>query len=365
MLGSLNTSPLETVHRQLGARLVGYAGWEMPLQFSSVLEEHRAVRCAAGLFDVSHMGEIEIRGGEALSLVQHLTCNDAARLEAGHVQYSALTTAEGTFVDDIMVYRRGPNDFLLVVNAGNTDKDFAWIAGHAEGDVEVVNASRRWALLALQGPRAVSILRAHVTIDPGSLRAFRFVEARVGAMEALISRTGYTGEDGFEIYLDAEGATEVFRALLDAGKPEGLLPCGLGARDTLRLEAAMRLYGNDIDETTTVLEAGLEGIVKWEKGEFMGRAALSLQKEKGVERRLVGFDLSDPGVPRHGYAVRVDGAQVGSVTSGTLAPHLRRPIGLAYVPDHLSAPGSRLNIDIRGREAAAVVVRVPFYKRGR
>jgi aminomethyltransferase len=365
MPGPLKISPLDAVHRQLGARLVGYAGWETPLQFSSILEEHRAVRSAAGLFDVSHMGEIEVRGPEALPLVQRLTCNDAARLEPGRTQYSALTTVDGTFVDDIMVYRRGADDFLLVVNAGNTDRAFAWIARHAEGDVEVVNASERWAMLALQGPRAISILRTHAATDPGTLRSFSFLQTRVGSVETLISRTGYTGEDGFEIYLDPDGAPEIFLALLEGGRPEGLVPCGLGARDTLRLEAAMRLYGNDIDETTTVLEAGLEGIVKWEKGEFVGRAALTRQKEEGVERHLVGFELSDRGVPRHGQAVRVGGAQVGIVTSGTLAPHLGRPIGLAYVPERLSTPGSRLNIDIRGREAAAVVVRIPFYKRAR
>lgn len=361
--GPPRVTPLNRLHRELGARMVGFAGWEMPVQFTSVLEEHRAVRGAAGLFDVSHMGEIEVRGSASLALIQRLTCNDAARLAPGAAQYSALTTLQGTFVDDVLVYRTGSDAFLVVVNAGNTDKAFAWIARHARGDVEVVNASERWALLALQGPRALEILRPLVDADAGSLRPFRFVRGRIEGHDAVVSRTGYTGEDGFEIFVAADAAESVWRRLLESGRSDGLRPCGLAARDTLRLEAAMRLYGSDIDETTTVLEAGLQGIVKWEKGDFSGREALVQQRERGIERRLVGFELRRPGVPRHGFAVRSDGVEVGRVTSGTLAPHLGRPIGLAYVPSRMAEPGTALGVDIRGREAPAVVVPIPFYRR--
>ncbi len=361
--GPPKLTPLNDLHRELGARLVNFAGWEMPVQYRSVLEEHRAVRSGAGLFDVSHMGEIEIQGGDALSLIQRLTCNDAARLEPGMAQYSVLTSPEGTFLDDLLVYRRGPHEYLLVVNAGNRTSAFAWVARHAEGDVEVVDASGKWALIALQGPRAPSILRSLVKTDLALLRGYRFVESRVSGHQAIVSRTGYTGEDGFEIYLSPDGAPDVWRALLEAGRGDGLRPCGLAARDTLRLEAGMRLYGNDIDATTTVLEAGLEGIVKWGKGDFIGREALAREKERGVTRRLVGFELNERGVPRQGYPVLVDGETVGRVTSGTLAPHLGSPIGMAYVPARLAAAGTRLGIEIRGREVPARIVPMPFYER--
>src|SRR5262245_51461159 len=272
--GPLKATPLLRLFRDLGARLVDFAGWELPVQFSSVLQEHQAVRTAAGLFDVSHMGEVEIRGKEALDLVQKVTCNDASRLRPGRAQYTALTTERGTFVDDIIVYRRGDDDFLLVVNASNTAKDFAWIASHAHGQVEVIDASARYAQLALQGPRAEAILQAlsAVPIDP--LRPFQFVESEENGARSPVARTAYTGEDGFEIYGPPAAATDLFQALLREGQPHGLLPCGLGARDTLRLEARMVLYGNDVDESTTVLEAGLEGIVRLDKGPFIGSETL-------------------------------------------------------------------------------------------
>jgi aminomethyltransferase len=362
---ALKKTPLNDLFREMGARLVDFAGWEMPVQFSSVLEEHRAVRGAAGLFDVSHMGEIEIRGRGALPLIQRLTCNDAARLVPGAAQYSALTTERGAFVDDILVYRRGAEDFLLVVNAGNADKDFAWIAGRAEGAVEVVNASSRWAQIAIQGPRAEAILQGTTGLRLEGLRSFRFAEAPVHGAPAIVSRTGYTGEDGFEIYLPPGAAPGLFQALLRAGRESGLLPCGLGARDTLRLEARLMLYGNDIDETTSALEAGLGGIVRFEKGEFTGREALLRQKEAGVPRSLVGFEMTDPGIARHGHPVRIGGEVVGRVTSGTFGPHVRKNIGLAYVPSRHAQPGSRIAVVIREREAAAAIVPTPFYKRPR
>ncbi len=358
-------TPLNALCRELGARLVDFAGWEMPVQFSSVIEEHRAVRGAAGLFDVSHMGEIEICGPAALDLIQKVTCNDASRLDPGGAQYSVLTTERGTFVDDILIYRRGPERFLLVVNAGNIEKDFAWIAGHATENVEIVNASARWALLAIQGPRAQEILQTLTAIDLAAIRYYRFVEGDVKDVPSLVSRTGYTGEDGFEIYAPVEGAETLFRAMLESGRDREILPCGLGARDTLRLEARMLLYGNDMDETTTVFEAGLKGIVRMNKGEFIGREALRRTEQEGLPRMLIGFEMLDRGIPRHGYGVRSLSRDVGRVTSGTHAPHLGKSIGLAYVPPEFAASGTRFAIEIRGRDAAAVVVPTPFYKRPR
>lgn len=363
-VGSLRRTPLNPVFREMGARLVDFTGWEMPVQFSSLLEEHRAVRSAAGLFDASHMGEIEVSGPDALALVQTVTCNDAGRLRAGGAQYTVLTTERGTCIDDVIVYCRAPDRFMLVPNASNTDKDFAWLVHHAKGDVEVVNASGRWAQIAIQGPRAQSILQEVTAVDLGSIRYFNFAEGEVrrGA-PALISRTGYTGEDGFEIYLAPEDAPDFYRTLLRVGQGKKMLPCGLGARDTLRLEARMMLYGNDIDETTTVLEAGLRGIVRLDKGEFIGRAALQRQEREGVRRILIGFEMIDRRIARHGHTVRHDGRDIGRVTSGTFAPHLRKNIGLAYVPAHLAVEGTRLSVVIREQEAAAVVVTTPFYRR--
>jgi aminomethyltransferase len=361
----LRKTPLHGLFREMGARLVPFAGWEMPVQFTSVIEEHLAVRSAAGLFDVSHMGEIEVRGRGALALVQRLTTNDASRLVPGQAQYSVLSTPRGTFVDDILVYRRGPDDFLLVVNAGNAEKDFAWVARHAEGGAEVTDASGRYAQLALQGPRSEEILRPLTPIDLGSMRSYHFAEGSVRGLPALVSRTGYTGEDGFEIYLAPGGAPALFRALLEAGGSRGLRPCGLGARDTLRLEACLLLYGNDMDEETTPLEAGIPRFVHLDKGSFLGREALLKQRESGVPRRLVAFEMAEPGIARHGHSIVEGGREVGRVTSGTYGPHVRKNIGLGYVPGRLAAPGTRLTVRIRDREAAAVVVPAPFYRRAR
>ncbi len=361
--GPLKVTPLAPLFRDMGARLVDFAGWELPVQFTSVLEEHRAVRTAAGLFDVSHMGEVEVRGKAALDLVQTVTSNDASRLGSGQAQYTALTTEKGTFVDDIIVYRRREDDFLLVLNASNTDKDFAWIASHARGQVEVVNASARYAQLALQGPRAEAILKPLVQVPLAPIRAFQFVETAVLGTKCLVARTGYTGEDGFEIYAPPGAAPDLFRALLREGTPLGLLPCGLGARDTLRLEARLLLYGNDIDESTTVLEAGLDAFVKLNKGPFIGSEALSREKQEGPLRCLVGFEMIDAGIPRHGYPVKIEGAEPGTVTSGTFGPTVKRSIGLAYVPARAARVGTRLHVGIRGRDAQAVIVPTPFYRR--
>jgi glycine cleavage system T protein (aminomethyltransferase) len=362
---ALKRTPLNALFRDLGARLVDFAGWEMPVQFSSVLDEHNAVRTAAGLFDVSHMGEIEVEGREALALVQRVTCNDASRLVPGQAQYSALLNDRGGFVDDILVYRRGPERFLLVVNAGNTGKDHDWVARHASGDARVANASARWAQIAIQGPRSEAILKPISGGDLRSIAYYHFAEMPVRGVPSIVSRTGYTGEDGFEIYTTPEAAPGLFTALLDAGRGSGLLPCGLGARDTLRLEARMPLYGNDIDDTTTPYEAGLGWIVKTGKGEFIGRAALVAQEKEGVRRRLAGFEMVDRGIARHGYPVRHEGREVGQVTSGTFGPYVKKNIGMAYVPPGLAEPGARFAVVIRERDAQAVVVPGPFYKRAR
>jgi aminomethyltransferase len=347
--------------------MVPFAGWEMPVEYSGITAEHLAVRSHAGLFDVSHMGEIEIAGPEALTAVQHISSNDASRLQVGQAHYSALTTPQGTFVDDMLVYRFAPNHFLLVVNGSNEDKDFAWIADRVKdvGNAAVVNSSSRYALIAIQGPKARQILQTLTAVDLSAIKYYWFAHGEFAGIRGTVSRTGYTGEDGFEVFVPPAMAPRLWNALLDAGKPDGLIPCGLGARDTLRLEAAMRLYGNDIDDTTTVLEADLNWIVGWKKASFIGHDALRAQKEHGVHRKLVGFAMIDRAIARHGHQVMDGETQVGYVTSGTQTPFLKKAIGMAYVPLHLAAPGRELDLDIRGRRARAIVVDLPFYKRPR
>ena len=347
--------------------MVSYSGWDMPVEYSGIVQEHMAVRTRAGLFDVSHMGEIEIAGNDALAAVQRISSNDASRLEVGQAQYSALTTPEGTFVDDLLVYRLAAQHFLLVVNAGNIDKDYAWIAEHIApaGDAVAVNASSRYALLAVQGPEALEILRPLTGVDLFAMKYYWFAHGEVASVRATISRTGYTGEDGFEIFVPPQSADRVWQAIIEAGRSAGLVPAGLGARDTLRLEAAMRLYGNDIDDTTTVLEADLGWIVGWKKGDFIGADALRGQKTSGVQRKIVGFEMIDRGIARHGYDVYVGDARAGSVTSGTQTPFLQKAIGMAYLPINHTASGTEFDVDIRGRRARARVVPMPFYKRSR
>jgi len=346
--------------------MVPFGGWDMPVEYSGITAEHMAVRTAAGLFDVSHMGEVEIAGQGALEAVQHITSNDASKLQVGQIQYSALTTPDGTFVDDLLVYRFGPSHYLLVINAGNIDKDVAWITARAREavpDVAVVNSSDRYGLIAIQGPRAQDILQTLTAIDLSAIKYYWFAHGEVAGVRATVSRTGYTGEDGFEVMVPSAMTTRVWDALLAAGKPMGLVPAGLGARDTLRLEASMRLYGNDMDETSTVIEADLGWIVGWKKDAFLGRDVLHAQKAAGVKKTMVGFEMVDRAIARHGHAVFHDGQQVGVVTSGTQTPYLKKAIGMAYVPPALTAPGTALEIDIRGRRAKAVVVPMPFYKR--
>jgi aminomethyltransferase len=359
---ALKRTPLYDVHRELGARLIDFGGWEMPVQYSGILEEHKAVRERVGLFDVSHMGEFEVTGAGALAYLQRMTPNDVGKLAPGRIHYSAFLTEQGTFVDDLLVYCRGPESYLLVVNAGNTPKDFAWASGRAEGDVRVANRSEAYALLAVQGPRAGVLVDRAAAEPVTDLPYYGFKTTSVLGAPALVSRTGYTGEDGFELYLAPDAAPGVMRGLLEAGRPEGILPCGLGARDTLRLEAKMCLYGNDIDETVTAWEADLGWIVKMPKGDFVGRDALARQKEAGVPRKLVGFEMVDRGIARHGYPLQTPNGG-GLVTSGTHSPTLGRPIGLALVPTAAAAVGTELSVDIRGRQAGARVVATPFYKR--
>jgi aminomethyltransferase len=364
---SLKKTPLNARHRASNARMVPFAGWDMPVEYSGVTNEHLAVRTRAGVFDVSHMGEIELAGKNALAAVQHISSNDASRLQVGQAHYSALTTPDGTFVDDMLVYRMGPSHFMLVVNASNIEKDYQWIAGQIASieDCAAVDASSRYALIAIQGPAAREVLQPITGVDLGDMKYYWFGHGEVANARATVSRTGYTGEDGYEIFVPPNMADRVWLALLEAGRAADVIPCGLAARDTLRLEAAMRLYGNDIDETTSVLEADLGWIVGWKKPAFLGHERLREQKEKGVTRKLVGFEMIDRGIARHGYPVVRRGEQVGVVTSGTQTPFVRKAIGMAYVPLDLTAPGTEIDIDIRGRASKATVVTLPFYKRAK
>jgi aminomethyltransferase len=361
---SLKRTPLYGCHREAGAKIVDFAGWEMPVQYTGVIEEHRAVRTAAGLFDVSHMGEVRVRGAGAQAFLQRLTPNDVSKLVPGRAHYSGLLTDRATYVDDILIYRLAADDFLVVVNASNAERDFEWIAAQALSsgeDVEVIDESDRYALLALQGPKALETLAPLASPDVSGLKYYGFAEGTVAGVPALISRTGYTGEDGFELYLAPEDAPGVWRRLVEAGA----VPAGLGARDTLRLEAAMALYGHEIDDTTTPFEAGLSWVVKLDKGEFLGRDALVAQKAAGVPRKLVGFEVRGRGIARQGHPVASEGGTVGAVTSGTWSPTFEKALGLAYVPPEMAAPGTPLAIEVRGKALPAVVVEIPFYKRSR
>lgn len=361
----LKKTPLNQLEHDLGGKMVDFGGWELPVQFSSIMDEHAAVRTSAGIFDVSHMGEIRISGPQSLELLQATTCNDVSKLEDGRCQYNGLLYPTGGFVDDILIYRDSPKDYLVVVNASNTDKDYEWFADCAKTfDTKVENLSSRFAQLALQGPRAESILQPLTDLDLSRIKYYRFGRGKVDGVPAIVSRTGYTGEDGFEIYLDPSESQRIFKRLLQAGGNK-ILPCGLGARDTLRLEAKMALYGNDIDHSTTPLEADLAWIVKLEKGEFHGKDVLERERAEGVQRKLVGFEMVDRGIARHGYPVVDGSSEVGIVTSGTHSPTLKKAIGLAYLPPEKAAVGSEFQVLIRGKEARARVVPTPFYKRAK
>ncbi|HEX8653015.1 MAG TPA: glycine cleavage system aminomethyltransferase GcvT [Pyrinomonadaceae bacterium] len=367
---ALKRTPLNAAHRRMGGRMVDFGGWDMPVQYpAGTVEEHLRTRTHAGLFDVSHMGEITVRGAEAIPFVNRLTSNDVSKLVDGQAHYSALTTPEGTVIDDLLVYRFAPDHLMLVVNASTTDKDWDWITSHhGSEEVELRNVSADYCQLALQGPDALGILRNLTETPLEEIKYYHFREGAVDGVPAIISRTGYTGEDGFEVYAAAERAEQLWDRILDAGKfgvPEGVTPCGLASRNTLRLEAAMALYGHEIDEKTTLLEANLGWICKLNKGDFIGREALAKQKEEGVKRRLVGFEMTERGIARDEQDVLIDGERRGRVTSGSPAPFLKKNIGLAYVPFEYALVGQEIQIDVRGRAVGARIVQTPFYKRSR
>ena len=363
----LKQTPLNQVHRQLGARMVDFGGWDMPVQYSGVIDEHLATRQAAGLFDVSHMGEVGVRGPGALAFIQHLTINDAARLVDGQVQYSAMCYPEGGVVDDVTLYRFGNDHYMFCVNASNTDKDFAWMQKVlAEGDfgaVELTNLSAEYAQLALQGPKADAILAQLTDADLGGISFYHFAEGQVSGVPTIISRTGYTGEAGFELYFAADQAEHLWQALSAAGEVYGLKPCGLGARDTLRLEMKYALYGHELSDAISPLEGGLGWITKLDKGDFVGRDALLQQKAAGVPRRLVGLEMTAPGIPRADYPVFAGEREVGVITSGTMSPSLKLGIALALVSPDCAAVGTELQIGIRSRKVGARVAKTPFLKK--
>ena len=362
---TLRRTPLFECHREAGGKLVPFAGWEMPVQYAGVIEEHRAVRQAAGLFDVSHMGQVSVRGAGAVRFLDWLTPNNVAKLPIGRAHYSGLLTEGGTYVDDLLIYRLGESDFLLVVNASNQEKDVDWVKRHAPDDAQVRDVSDRYALLALQGPQAVPILAPLTDVDLSSLKYYGFAQGNVDGHRAIVSRTGYTGEDGFELYVDPEAAPALWKRLLEVGGSHGLQPAGLGARDTLRLEAGMALYGHELDASTTPLEAGLNWVVKLDKGDFLGSAALAEQKREGVPRKLVGFEVTGRGIAREGHVVYLDGNRVGQVTSGTWSPTFEKALGMAYVTTAAATDNAEIEIDVRGRRVPARLVGIPFYKRER
>ena len=358
--GALKRTPLHDIHAGLGAKIVPFAGYEMPVQYpGGITAEHKGVREGAGLFDVSHMGEFWVNGAQAVEFVNYVTTNDVAALAVGQVQYSTILNERGTIEDDCLVYRFADR-IMMVVNASNAPKDLAHIARHADRfGVSIHDASDEMALLALQGPKAAEVLQGLTATELSAIRYYHFVEGEVDGHRAIISRTGYTGEDGFELYVDNAMAVPIWRALMDTGRVQ---PAGLGARDTLRLEMGMALYGNDIDDTVTPLEANLAWLVKLPKGDFVGRDALVAQKARGVDRKLVGFTMEDRNFPRHGYPVFHDGTASGVVMSGTMSPTLGIPIGTCYLPVAAAKEGTQFQVEIRGRRLPATVVKPPFYK---
>ena len=366
----LKKTSLNEAHRRLGGRMVEFGGWDMPVQYTAgTVTEHLRTRTYAGLFDVSHMGEIDVRGAGAIPFVNRLVSNDATRLVDGQAQYSGLTTPQGTVVDDLLVYRFAADHLLLVVNAGTTDKDWDWISSHhTTEDVQLRNASADYCQIALQGPEALSILQQLTEVALPEIKYYHFTRGQVDGVDAIISRTGYTGEDGFEVYAAPEKAEQLWNKMLDGGNfgsDQGVLPCGLAARNTLRLEAGMCLYGHEIDETTTLLEANLGWITKFNKGEFIGREPLQKQKEAGLKRKLVGFEVTDRGIARDGQDVLINDQRLGKVTSGSPAPFLKKNIGMAYVPAEFASAGQAIQIDVRGKFLNAVIVALPFYKRSK
>jgi len=362
---TLKTTPLNSIHRALGAKMVDFGGWDMPVQYTGIIAEHHAVRRAVGVFDVSHMGEIDIHGPEAAHLVDFAATNAVHNLKAGQARYSGLLYPHGGFVDDILVHKVADDHYFLCVNASNQEKDFEHIRSLNRFDARVDLSSERYAQLAIQGPKARDTVQKLTPVPLAAIRYYWFTDGEVCATPARIAHTGYTGEEGFEIYVAPGHAARIWNEVLRAGAEFGIQPCGLGARNTLRLEAGMALYGHEIDASTSPLEAGLEWIVKLDKGEFVGRQALLRQKEKGPTRRLAGFEMRGRGIGRDGYEVLADGSPAGWVTSGSPSPTLNRNIGFCYLPAQQAQPGQPIRIMIRNQPVDAVTVETPFYKRTR
>ncbi len=366
----LKRTPLYEQHLALGARIVEFSGWEMPVQYSGILAEHEAVRTQAGLFDVSHMGEFKVEGADAQAFLNYLVPNDVARLAVHQALYTQLCRPDGTTIDDLLIYRLAEQHYMLVVNAGNIDKDYAWVDEQAQrfSHLALSNQSDTTALLAVQGPAAQTILQTLTALDLAPIRYYRFAAGEVSGIHCLVSRTGYTGEDGFELYCVSADVVALWKALLEAGKSYGLLPAGLGARDTLRLEAGYCLYGHELDDQTNPLEAGLSWTVKLDKGDFIGRAALQEQKARGLQRQLVGIEMVERGIARGGYVLYAEddaAHQIGVLTSGAPSPTLHKNIAMGYVETAGATIGKSLFVDIRGKRTQAQIVALPFYKRKR
>lgn len=360
---SIKQTAFTNIHKTLGAKIVEFAGFEMPVQYSGIVDEHRCVRTRVGIFDVSHMGEVEVVGKGALEFIQKITVNDASKLKEGRVQYSAMCYPDGGIVDDLLVYNLGDR-YMLVINASNTAKDIAWMKENLSGDAELRDRSDATSLLAVQGPRSRDVLQQLTEVDLNSLEYYHCTPGVLSGVDMIISRTGYTGEHGYELYFPSSVATgeKVWNAIMDAGKQFGILPIGLGARDTLRLEMGFCLYGNDIDQTTHPLEAGLGWITKLDKGLFNGKDVLVRAKQEGLKRKLVGFAVEDRAFPRHGYAIHAAGRPTGTVTSGTFSPVLEKGIGMGYVGTAYAKVGTPVSIVIRDREVSATIVPLPFMK---
>ncbi len=358
----LKRTPLYEEHKQLGAKLVEFGGWEMPVQYSSIIEEHKTVRENVGLFDVSHMGEILVEGADTLRFVDYIITNSVIDLKNGQICYTPMCYTNGTIVDDLLAYRFSDLKVLLVVNASNTDKDYKWIKEQSKGfRVSVSNQSSKYAQLALQGPKAEEVLAKISGVKLSDIEFYHFTTGRINGIESIVSRTGYTGEDGFELYFDAEAAVTMWRKILDIGRSYGIKPCGLGARDTLRFEACYMLYGNDIDDTTTPLEAGLKWAVDLDKPRFNGKDVLVEQKEKGLKRRLRGLEISK-GIARHGYKIFAEDKEIGYITSGTKSPTTGRSLALGYVEIGYSKRGTEVEVEIHGKRVPAKIVKTPFYR---
>jgi len=367
-MSSVQKTPLYEEHVALKGKMIEFCGWQMPVQYSGLVDEHHTVRQAVGLFDVSHMGEFIVEGPKALEFLQYVTTNDVSKLVIGQAQYSAFPRPEGGLVDDVIVYRRGEQNYLLVVNAANIDKDFAWLQSHLPSSgVSLVNDSPLWGQIAVQGPRARELVQEIVDVPAQDIAFYHFKEGKILGVQGIVARTGYTGELGFELYVPAHETVNIWRALLEKGQKYGVKPCGLGARDTLRLEVCYMLYGNDIDDSTTPLEAGLGWITKLDKGEFLGSSLLRKQKEEGLSKSLVGLEMVDKAIARHGYSVYATaegGDAIGVITSGSPSPSTGKNVAMAYVPKHLSKIGTEVWVMAHKRLSKAVVVKRPFYTEG-